>query len=78
MTICAKHNASYGTGFLVVVFIIILFLSVPQTAAVGPVLGVNKQLHLELDSYHGLGSGLFVLLNGFNLCLENKILVIKF
>lgn len=77
MTICAKHNASHGIGFQGI-FLILLFLSVPQTAAVGPVLGVNKQLHLELDSYHGLGSGLFGLLNGFNFCLENKILVIIF
>lgn len=85
MTVCAKHNASgnlFGKGFgnfgNVVFFIVLLFLSVPQTNAVGPVLGVDKQLHLELGSYHGLRCGLLVLFYGFKFCLEKNITVIIF
>lgn len=72
MTVCDEHNASHGKGLCAVVFVILLFFSLTQTAAVGSVLRVNKHLHLELDSYHGLSGGLFLLLYGFNLCLEMK------
>lgn len=68
------HNNTWYVDILFFI-LILLFLSVAQTAAVGPVLRVNKQLHLELGSQHGFSCGLFFLLNGFDLGLENKILV---
>lgn len=58
-----------------VFLLILLSLAVTPTAVVGPVLSVHKQLHLELGSQHGFSGGLFFLLYGFDLCLENKICV---
>ena len=63
----------------IILFLFFLLLFSPllrsQTGAVGPVLRVNDQLHLELSSQCGLCYGLLFLLNGFDLCLQNKILV---
>lgn len=81
MIIRAVHNTPFFTDFYKIVSLVLFLLfllfsfALSQTAAVGPVLGVNYQLHLELSSQHELCSGLPFLLNGFDLCLQNKILI---
>lgn len=68
MIVGAIHKAPFMNVlcvFRITVFCI-LSLAVTQTVAVGPVLRVNKLLHLELGSQHGLSNSLLVLLYGFN------------
>lgn len=50
--------------------LVIRLLVVTPAVVVGPVLSVDKQLHLELGSQHGFSDLLFLLLYDFDLCLE--------
>lgn len=58
----------------------IRLLAVTPAVVVGPVLSVDKQLHLELGSQHGFSDLLFLLLYDFDLCLEKtkKICIVDF
>lgn len=51
---------------------VLLFLALVQATTVGPVLGVNEQLHLKLSSQQFFSVLFHSLLDGFNLSLERK------
>ena len=64
------HVEENTISFLsLLLLLVLLSLAVTQAAAVGPVLRVHKQLHLELGSQHRFSCRLLFLLYGFDLCL---------
>lgn len=65
-------NAQHFSRCFFRLALIIRPLVVTPAVVVGPVLSVNKQLHLELGSQHGFSDFLSLLLYGFDLSLEKK------
>lgn len=57
---------------LVDFILLLLFLALIQTAAVGPVLSVHQHLHPKLSSQQFFSIILHFLPDGFNLCLRRK------